>query len=941
MFPESPVLSPEPPRAGVKGSLRLSRHTDALEPPVINNSYLLGLFGGTSSTTTSYATASALAQSKAQPTPPWSTNVKAPEQSALLRAALGGRNFINEGAAQLDVKGASNDYRKLFALYSGLESMNALVNRAGTKGVGALELSQLNKRFAAGMAEISKWIPTADLDGIRLVQGTSSTTSKTTAAVARDAAVSVTGPIHEGSPDSLSPAFAGEVRFNISVRKSDNSVVDVAIDLNDMGTTPRSLTNVLDHINGKLEAQGLETRIGRELVKPEPKTITVSGKTITLPAGPDQFALVVRGVTTEKVSFTPAESADAVYVVQNAGTAGGLEMLKFQSDTGGDAPAPIAGIGETQWVDGRASQTALPEGIETVRASATGPDGSVWLVADLTAGPDNQPIKGQKDVALIKLDSAGRVVMTQALGAASTASGYAIAVDENGRVAVAGSVTGALEAGKTGDVATVADSFVTVFDAEGQEIWTQRRGARAADEATSVSFGPNGTVYVAGRAQSSMTGAVGVGGWDGYVQAFTETQAHKYAPIVATATGTAQFGTAGTDGVDAVAVDGNNLYSAGIEDGRIVVRQFALGTDGKPTLTATRDLGEASGEISGLAVVDGKVVISGTTRNAALDAGTVTTAHHGGKDAFVAVIDGSLTASAADRVTYIGGAGDDSAADMKILDGKVWLTGVADRPEGAETDDPTRGYLTRIDATTGAVEWRREWDGDNAQASPLTLAVAKGGASVLDRLGLPQGEIDQSQSKNLVNATSLRVGDRFYVSPADGGRAVAVTIEARDTLQTLARKIEQASNMKLKVTVSSESAKDAEPGDLATALRTGLQRLSISARDGVKGAVLTSGETGRDALAGLGLSQGYIGRTSGDDVTKTFGLGLPTNLTLNDADAVKAAGEKIQAAMKAIRDAYRGLSPESNTPAVSGTAPAYLTAQLANYQAALSRLTGG
>jgi hypothetical protein len=907
----------------------------------INNSYLLGLFGGTSTTDTSYATATALAQSKAQPTPPWSTTVKAPEQSALLRAALGGRSFINEGSAQLDVKGASSDYKKLFALYQGLETMNALVSRAGTKGVSALELTQLNKRFAAGMAEVGKWLPSADLDGVRLVQGTSSSTSKTTAAVARDSAISVTGPIHEGSPDNVSPAFSGEVQFNITIRKSDNTTTAVAIDLDQMGTTSRTLTNVLDHINGKLADAGIETRIGREQVKPEPKTVTVAGKPVTLPAGPDQFALVVRGSTTEKVSFTPATSADAVYVVQGAGTAGGLQMLKFQSDTGGAAPDPIAGVGETQWVEGRASQTALPEGVETVRASATGPDGSVWLVADLKEGPGNQPIKGQKDVALIKLDSAGRVVMTQAIGAASTASGYAISVNSDGKVAVAGSVTGALDAGKTGDVANVADSFVTVFDPDGQELWTQRRGARAADEATSVSFGPNGAVYVAGRAQSAMTGAVGVGGWDGYVQAFTSTQAYPSAPIVAASAGTVQFGTAGTDGVDAVAVDGNNLYSAGIEDGRIVVRQFTLGTDGKPTLAATRDLGEASGEISGLAVSNGKVILSGTTRNGDLDIDTVTTAHHGGKDAFVAVIDDSLTASVDDRLTYIGGAGDDSAADMKIQDGKVWLTGIADRPEGAKATDPTKAYLTRVDPATGAVEWRQDWQGDGDQASPLTLAVAAGGASVLDRLGLPQGEIDQSQSKTLVNATSLRVGDRFYVSPADGGRAVAVTIEARDTLQTLARKIEQASNMKLKVTVSSEAAKDAEPGELASALRTGLQRLSITSRDGVKGAVLTSGETGRDALAGLGLSQGYIGKTVGDDVTKTFGLGLPTNLHLSDAAAVKTAGEKVQAAMKAIRDAYRGLAPETASSASTGQAPPYLTAQLANYQAALARLTGG
>ncbi|MBL0968263.1 MAG: transcriptional regulator [Brevundimonas sp.] len=907
---------------------------------MINNSYLLGLFGGTATSSVSPTTVASLSRAKAQPTPPWSTNVKAPEQSALLRAALGGRSIIDEGAAQLDVRGASQDYRKLFALYQGLETLNALTNRAGTKGVDQLEMGQLDRRFASGMAELSKWLGAADFDAIRMVQGTSSSTSKSTAAVPRDSAVSITGPIHEGSPDSISPAFEGDVAFRISARKSDSSTVNVDIDLAEMGATPRTLSNVLLHINGKLESAGLQTRVGRELVKPEPKTVTAGGKTITLPAGPDQFALAIRGVSTETISFSPSAAADAVYVAQSAGTGGGLQMLKFQSDTGGTAQAPTrAGVGETQWVDGRVSQTALPEGVETVRASATAADGSVWLVADLKEGPGNQPIKGQKDVALIKLDSAGRVVTTQALGAASTASGYAIAVDATGRVAVAGSVTGALEAGKAGDVATVADSFVTVFDAAGQELWTQRRGARAADEATSVSFGQDGAVYVAGRAQSAMTGAVGVGGWDGYVQAFKESQAHQFAPITATAIGVVQFGTAGTDRVDATAIDGNDLYTAGIEDGRIVLRKFTLDAEGRPSLSATRDLGLASGDIAGLAVVDGKVMVSGTTRNDALDVGTITAAHNGGTDAFVAVLGTDLVASASDRLTYVGGAGDDTAADVKVHDGKVWLTGVSDRAIGAKATDPTRAYLSRIDPMTGTVEWSRNWDGDGNQASPLTLTVASGGASVLDRLGLPQGEIDQSQSKTLTNATSLRVGDRFYVSPANGGRAVAVTIEARDTLQTLARKIEQASNMKLKVTVATEGAKS-EPGDLAGALHAGFQRLSIVARDGVTGAVISSGETGRDALAGLGLSAGYVGQTTGEKITRTFGLGLPTGLSLSTADAVKTAGEKLQAAMKAVRDAYRALAPETAASRITGEAPAYLQAQLANYQAALARLGG-
>ena len=918
---------------------------------MINNSYLLGLFGGSASYTPSTTTAAALAKAaRKQPTPPWSTQAAAPKQDALVRSALGGRNFINEGAAQLDVKTASADYRKLFALYQGLDTLNALVNRSTTKGVGSLEAAQLAKRFTSGLAEVGSWLSNADFDAVRMVQGTSSMTSKTTAAVPRDSAISITGPIHEGSADTPVTAFQGDTRFNITIRVpvgiDDSQTTAVAIDLADMGTTPRTLDNVVIHINTQLEAAGFQTRFGREQIKAEPRTVQVNGKAVTLPAGPDKWALAIRGNSTETVGFTAPETSDAVYAMQGAGLAGGAQLLKFQSD-GGTAAAPTAGgVGETHWVEGRLSQDALPDGVKDVRASAVGPDGSLWIVANITSGSDTQPIKGVQDVALMKFDPAGRLVATRALGAASTASGYAIAIDANGDVAVAGSVTGALntkatDAGKVGEVAGVADSFVTVFDKAGQEVWTQRRGARAADEATSVSFGTDGTVYIGGRARSAIPGTGTVGGWDGYVQAFKAGEPYPTAGIVARATAATQFGTSSDDSVDAMAIDGTNLYTAGVEDGHAIVRRFTLDAEGVPTLASTRDLGTISGGIGGLSVSGGQVILTGTSRDSGLAAGTVNTAHSGGKDVFVATLSGDLTASAGDRMTWYGGAGEDSAADVKVHNGKVWITGVADRDPAAKDTDPTRGYLARLDPLSGAVEYERTWSGDGDQVRPLTLAVATGGASVLDRLGLPQGEIEQKDSKRLVDATSVRPGDRFYISPADGGRSISVTIEAKDTLATLARKIEIASNGKLKASVVSEGGSVTGKDGEVTTSTGGYQRLTIAARDSKVSAVLTAGETGRDALAGLGLSSGFIGASTGDDIRRTFGLGLPNSLTLGDPAAAKTAGERLQAAMKAVRDAYRALDPATSAAAKNqGPVPAYLTNQLANYQAALARLGG-
>jgi hypothetical protein len=93
-------------------------------------------------------------------------------------------------------------------------------------------------------------------------------------------------------------------------------------------------------------------------------------------------------------------------------------------------------------------------------------------------------------------------------------------------------------------------------------------------------------------------------------------------------------------------------------------------------------------------------------------------------------------------------------------------------------------------------------------------------------------------------------------------------------------------------------------------------------------------------LAGLGLSPGIVAPKAGADDLKVFALNLPSTLSLAGTDAIKSTNDVLTAAMKAVRDAYRALSPAAKKPVITGTAPAYLTAQLANYQAALARLGG-
>lgn len=895
---------------------------------MINNSYLLGLYGFSANDISSMTSASSGAAQKSQPTAPWAATAPASEPSDLVRSALAGRKIIDEAGVDLDLKGASADYRKLFAMYQGLSTLTALADRAAEKGVTAREQTQLAARFSAGLTELSAWLGSTGMEGVKIVQGVTAASSKTTAGVEKASPTYVTGAVHEGALTTEVANFQGDVRFSITVKDAAGDKV-VAIDLADMGATPRTLDNVIAHMNAELGDAGVATRMGRRQLESEPKTVTVGDKTITLPAGADRWALEVRGVLGETVRFDAPQTSDAVYVAQGVGTKGETQLLKFQTDSG-DAPDAMPGVGDNFTVEGQAGQHDLPAGVKAVRASAVDAGGYLWIVADLAAGGEHQPIKGQSDVALMKYDSAGNLVTSRLLGAASQASGFSLAIADDGRIAVAGSVTGALEPGESGASATTADSFVTVFDSDGLELWTQRRGAKAADEATSVSFGADGVVYVAGRSQSGMPGSGALGGWDGYLQTFDTTQRTFLSPIVPVTVSTTQFGTAGDDSVQAMTVSGSDLYTAGVENGRAIVRHYTLGADGAPTLAGTRDLGVVGGEIAGIAVDNGKVVLVGQTTNAGLNAGTTTNAHSGGSDVFVASLATDLQASAADAVTYYGGAGDDTVADVKIQDGKVWITGVADRAAGARDEDPARGYLTRLDAATGTVEWTRTWQGVGDKAMPTTLAVASGGASVLDRLGLPQGEIQQDDSKLLTANTSLRVGDQFTITPEGGLRAATVTITAKDTLATLAKKIETASSRRLKVTIVTDNK-----------VMPPLQQLKIEPRSDRDAAVITAGPAGKDALAGLGLSQGFIGKTSTTDKIATYGLNLAGTLNLNSAEAIKAAQDALSAAMTSVKSAYRSLAPESAKPAVpTGATSAYWNSKASAYADALARLGG-
>lgn len=893
---------------------------------------------------------------KVAPTPPWSAPATPKEASAAVTAALAGRKVIDENAAKLDLAGASSDYKKLFALYQGLGTLSDLAARIKEQGLTGGEKSRLQQVFVKGMAEVQGYLGSASFEKIRLAQGVVDTVQKAGLTVDKAAEPYVTPPLTTSASDPV-PAFEGDVRFNIQVTRL-NQVFDVAIDLSGMPDSTRSISNVVSFINDRLSAAGVETRFGTSRTAGEAKQIKAGSQTITLPAGPDQWALKVTVGSTESVSFSAPDTAGAVYMAQQVGDADPdhdaktadstiqQQFLKFQTDTD-LVGAPPQTPGQANWVDGRVFANPLAAAVSAVRAQTVGPDGSIYMLAEVNGAVDGQTIKGKQDVALLKYDAAGALVFTRTLGAAESASGLGLAVSAEGKVAVTGSVSGALSgatdgalnSGTTGAYAGEADSFVTLFDKDGQELWTQRRGARQADEAGQVAFGADGTVYVAGQSKSAMPGAgAAQGDWDGYVEAFATDAAGKVSTLF-----TQGFGGVAADRVRGLVVDGSSLVVASVENGRAVLHRFDI-SGGAPVETATRDLGDLEGgDIQGLAIdAGGRLALVGTTANPGLDVGGVTRAASGGTDAFVARIDADL-GGAGDRLAYYGGADDDRATAMAMADGQVWIAGTSagdlpDQPKVGAQD----GFLARIDVDAGAVDWSRRFTGTSGKAAPSAIAVAPDGASVLDRLGLPTGELSQENSQQITAVSAARAGDQFTIS-VNGGPARAVTIEADDTLDTLALKIRRASNFSAKVTISS--------------VADGKRQLKIEPANTTSLVAIGPGKGDADALEQLGIAQGVVRatRTDKDGATvpadgkpKIYGLGLPADLNLDDSSQVSHALAELAAAQDVIRAAYKDLvaaatpkSAQTAAAAAKGTVPAYMKNQISNYQAALDRLVGG
>ncbi len=888
---------------------------------------------------------------------PWQLDSTERSLQSRAETALSLSRFVNTSDPTVTRAGSNPDLKATFALYQGLRNLQAIAAYAGDDKSPLSKFASLSAKFDAGLAEIRNYIGTAKTDQLGLLAG-EKVTSLRSVVVPTGSPSIANSVVQTGERLDVVPGLTGDEVFTIDLRKTGSSSTTapaaLTIDLSELDG-PANLNNIVKLINQKIEA----------VVGTDGKPLYFSRAEVFTDRNGD-FGLRFSNTSSERITIGAPDVEPSVYVLGQTSKSGSVstgQIVRFDTPAGSPtvgSTTKVAGVDteatalaqkvfETQTqTESRAKGAPAPVAPGNVdaetqaRAIATDSQGFVYTVGRASGEQGAFQNPNESDIVLNKYTSDGKLVFSRYVGVSDKADGYAIAIDKDDNVIIAGTTTAKLD---SRDVFAGQDSFVSKYASDGAEIFTAQLDGIGIDTPSALTTDANGDIYVAGAVSlgSVRPGLSAAGGQDIYV-ARIDGGPRTVEGLTSRIEQVVQLGTAGSDSVGALAFDtSGRLLVGGTEDGRAIVR--SLDAADLAAAGGRIDLGAlAGGALTGLAVDKdtGAIIAAGSTRVGGLGGGaTQTGSFSGDTDGFVARLDSGLTVSG---VTYLGGTAADKLAGVAVRDGKIYVAGQSNSGFLVSQKGKVDSFLARIDEATGTVESVTSNGSAGDSFEVRGLAVGEATSATLKKLGLRAGVFNPTQNTNLLAATSLREGDFFYIS-VNGGAKRKITIEAGETLDRLARKLTQVSGRAL-----SASASFAVGGRNLTLRQSGDNEVAIIA-----------GDTGRDALGKLGIEPAnLIPAKRLFEITETdsksgvteqtpggiFALNLSQPLALTDKKAAKYVASQLDSAIEQVQRAYRSLYYDATaarlerSQASQGAVPAFLTRQLASYQDALFRLTG-
>ena len=880
--------------------------------------------------------------------------------------------FIDERSPEAELAGDDRDAKALFTLYRALEKMRAIAEYAAESNATDSSRRSLDPLLARALGEVRDYTSGVDLDKLDLLYGTKSNRVETEVKLGRNESKVIGSVIQTGSRTDPIPGLTGTEAFTVTITKSGETR-DFLIDLSAI-SEPISLRSLADHINSQVSAVQATDLNGDPVFDDQGNPVAKYQARFTVEEVEGKgYALAVSGLTIEDVSLSATVAEPSLFLA-GASRAVGSDALTSSTLTrldGIDGADPVRALRESyaatgtpirevsekddeDLTSGRTNDVieSLKKGVsdlftelgvndeddpfsrsyEETSASAVAVDskGHVFVVGTTEGNIDNQINRSDGgDVYLSKYDASGNLVWQRMLGASGEAQGYALAIDSQDNVIVAGKVDGTLGGS---ELYKGADSAVVKFDNSGDRLWTRQLDSLAEDGAMALTVDGNDDIFISGYASGVFTSGESYGGGrDGYVARLAGTDG-----AMAAAT---QFGGSGNETARGIAVasDGNILV-ASEEDGRAILRK--LDQADLTNQLWTVDLGDLQGgAVSGIAVEGGAVYVAGYSGNGAMS-GATATPHQGGQDGFVTRIDDAGASGSAAWTSHVGSGTGDFIEDIVVSAGNVYVAGrTAGELGGATRSGVTDAFAAKISGADGSHQWLEQIGGAAGFNGATGLAFSSTGNSVLTTLGLGPGTLQPRQTRDVENQTTLRAGDHFQIS-INGGSKRKITIQEGDTFNKIASRINRLSfqHIKAETTFSSDG-----------------NGLKIAVKNGSTIEIFAGAE-GKDALKPLGLTPTKILPTDqifklnkdDDESDKrggVFGLKFEDGMSLTSENAAKYTLGRVNDAISEVQRAFRSLTAnpladllKKQAEIEKGTVPPALRAQLANYEAGLNRL---
>ncbi|HOW52128.1 MAG TPA: SBBP repeat-containing protein [bacterium] len=271
-----------------------------------------------------------------------------------------------------------------------------------------------------------------------------------------------------------------------------------------------------DFDGGEAWTGDIGTPFPNDLARSGDGAIAVTGYQITGGNNYDVFAGVwgSSGVAEWSKTFSGNNSAEqgrALAVAANGAVfmAGSTDGAFTGNQSAGGVDTFLAksnGEGLLHWIE----QAGTPERDEA-SSVAIDTDGSIYITGHTYGSLDDEVSAGGADIYLMKRKNDGEKVWTRQWGTDRDDVGYAVAVDGDGSVYVAGLMDGSLSDDR-------GHAFLTKMTSAGAEVWTKEWSSQSSDPyaaAYSVAYGVSvdqtGNIFVTGETVGDMDGQTNKG----------------------------------------------------------------------------------------------------------------------------------------------------------------------------------------------------------------------------------------------------------------------------------------------------------------------------------------------------------------------------------------------------------------------------------------------